>query len=190
MIVSFSGTAGTGKSTVAKMLAEKLGWPYYYIGGMRRKKAKERGLTLEEYNKLGEKDPSTDVEVDEYQKELGEKEDDFIIEGRTSWYFIPHSFKIFLDADLKVGAERIWRDIQKSDKRNEGKINSLKETEESLKNRMKSDKFRYKKYFGIDSFDKNNYDLVLDTTDLSAQETFDIIYSEVKKRLENQDNKR
>lgn len=56
----------------------------------------KRGMTLAEYNKLGETDPSTDIEVDEYQKKLGETEDNFIIEGRTSWHFIPHSLKFLL----------------------------------------------------------------------------------------------
>jgi CMP/dCMP kinase len=108
MIISFSGAEGAGKSTIAKMLAEKLNWPRYYMGGLRRQKAKERGLTLAQYNELGEKDPATDREVDEYQKELGEKEDNFIIEGRTSWYFIPHSIKIYLDVNDEEGAKRVY----------------------------------------------------------------------------------
>ena len=71
MIISFCGAEGAGKSTIAQMLAEKLGWPRYYMGGLRRQKARERGLSLEESNKLGESAPSTDLEVDMYQKELG-----------------------------------------------------------------------------------------------------------------------
>ena len=97
MIISLSGAPGSGKSTVAQMLADKLSWPRYYMGGLRREAAKKRGLSLAEYNKLGETDIKTDKEVDEYQRELGEKEDNFVIEGRTSWYFIPHSLKIYLD---------------------------------------------------------------------------------------------
>jgi cytidylate kinase len=131
MIISISGAEGSGKSTIAKMLAEKLGWPRYYIGGIRREKAKERGLTLEEYNKLGETDPSTDLEVDEYQKKLGETQDNFIIEGRTSWHFIPHSFKIFLDVSFEEGARRIWGNLQKDSSRNEG--NNLKSYEDVFK---------------------------------------------------------
>lgn len=182
MIISFCGVAGAGKSSVAKMLAERLGWPRYYIGGLRRQEAKEKGMTLEEYNKLGETDPSTDLEVDQYQKELGEKEDNFIIEGRTSWHFIPHSFKIFLDVDPKVGVQRVWKDLQKKNERNEEKAASLKEVEKNLKNRKKSDELRYKKYFGIDIYDKSHYDLVMDTTGMTVEETFDKVYKEVKKR--------
>jgi cytidylate kinase len=49
-------------------------------GWFASRKAKQRGLTLAEYNQLGETDPETDKEVDQYQRELGEKKDNFIIE--------------------------------------------------------------------------------------------------------------
>src|SRR4030042_2827527 len=105
MIISISGTPSSGKSTVAKMLAAKLSWPRFYIGGMRRERACELNMTLAEYNKWGETNPETDLSFDEYQKHLGETQDNFIIEGRTSWYFIPRSYKIFLDIDLKAAAK-------------------------------------------------------------------------------------
>lgn len=174
MIITISGAAGSGKSTIAKMLAEKLGWPRYYIGGLRRQKAKERGMTLAEYNKLGEADPSTDIEVDEYQKELGEEEDNFIIEGRTSWYFIPNSFKIYLDVNEKEGARRVFMELQKENKRNEDSaLDSYKDVLESMRGRIKSDKKRYEKYYDINVYDKNNYDCVVDTTGLSINEVFE-----------------
>jgi cytidylate kinase len=48
MIISIGGTHGSGKSTIAKMLAKKLNWPHYYMGGLRRETAKKKGLTLAE----------------------------------------------------------------------------------------------------------------------------------------------
>lgn len=176
MIISISGAAGSGKSTIAKMLAEKLGWPRYYIGGIRRQKAKEKGMTLAEYNKLGETDPSTDFEVDEYQKELGEKSDNFIMEGRTSWYFIPNSFKIYFDVDEKEGAKRILKDLQNSQKRNEGEnLKTLEDVLKSMRERKQSDIKRYKKYYNMNVYDKKNYDYVLDTTNLSVKEVFSAV---------------
>lgn len=184
MIISISGTAGSGKSTTSKMLAEKLGWPRYYIGGLRRQKAKEKGLTLAQYNKLGETDPSTDTEVDLYQKKLGETKDNFIIEGRTSWRFIPHSLKIYLDVERKEGAKRIYNELAEKDKRNEDKnLYTLENVIKSIEKREASDKKRYKKYFQIDAYDKNNYDFVLDTTDLSPKQVFDKVYSFIKSNL-------
>jgi CMP/dCMP kinase len=171
MIISFMGLPGSGKSTVAKLLAEKLNWPRYYIGGLRRQKAKDRGMTLAEYNKLGETDPQTDLEVDNYQTELGKTEDNFIIEGRTSWYFIPHSFKIYLDVNKKIGAQRIYNDLEKSKHRNEDvNLKTADDVLKSIKEREKSDAFRYKKYFGINVHDKKNYDLIIDTSNMAPDE--------------------
>jgi cytidylate kinase len=184
MIISISGAEGAGKSTIAKMLAAKLGWPRYYIGGIRREKARERGLTLEEYNKLGETDPSTDLEVDEYQKKLGETEDNFIIEGRTSWHFIPQSFKIFLDVSFEEGAKRIFSDLQKDASRNEGaNLKTYDDVLASIKSRRASDKSRYGKYFNIDVFDFKNYDFVLDATNLNIDHVFAQVFAEVEKHL-------
>jgi predicted cytidylate kinase len=182
MIISFSGAPGSGKSVIAQKLAKKLKWPHYYIGGLRREAAKKMGLTLAEYNKLGETDHKTDTEVDKYQKELGKKQDNFIIEGRTSWYFIPRSLKIYLDVDRTAAAKRIFADLKKKDnKRNEGK--NFKNWQEVLKieqNRMKSDKKRYKKYYNINVYNKKNYDFCLDTTELSINQVLTAVYKYVK----------
>lgn len=184
MIISFSGEAGSGKSTIAKMLAEKLNWPRYYIGGLRRQKAALRGLTLDEYNKLGETDPATDKEVDEYQTKLGQTKDNFIIEGRTSWHFIPHSFKIFLNVNEKIGAKRIFNELKGKDGRNEARrLNTIDDVIKSLKERKKSDILRYKKYFNINAYDKKNYDLVIDTSKKTAAQVFDEIYALIAKKL-------
>ncbi|MDD4901584.1 MAG: (d)CMP kinase [Patescibacteria group bacterium] len=189
MIISISGAEGSGKSTIAKMLAAKLGWPRYYIGGIRREKAKKRGLTLAEYNKLGETDPSTDLEVDEYQKKLGETSDNFIMEGRTSWHFIPQSFKIYLDVSFAEGAKRIFGALQKSGERNEGKnLKTYDDVLASIRSRRESDKLRYAKYFGIDVFDLKNYDFVLDTTNLNIDQVFKEVLGAIENKLKNEKN--
>ena len=185
MIISFAGNAGSGKSTVAEKIATALGWPRYYIGGLRRDRARELGLTLEEYNKLGENDPKTDLEVDEYQAKLAEKEDNFIIEGRTSWHFIPQSYKIFVDVSEKVGAERILQALKAKNNRNESPDEILTVEEMIIKNkqRKESDIVRYKKYYGIDAYNKQNFDFVVDTSGMTPEETFEVIYNHILAKI-------
>jgi cytidylate kinase len=186
MIISISGAHGSGKSTLAKKLAAQLGWPQYYMGGLRREAALKRGLTLAEYNKLGENDPQTDQEVDEYQKELGQTQDNFIIEGRTSWYFIPHSLKIYLDTDATVGAKRIWQDIQKNEiRKNEDKdMNSWQDVLASMEQRLKSDVERYRRYYNIDVHNRNHYDYYLDATNLTPEEVLEKVSDFVKSHID------
>ena len=187
MIVSISGNQGSGKSTIASMLAEELGWPRYYMGGLRREAAQKRGLTLAEYNKLGETDPTTDLEVDRYQEELGKTQDNFVIEGRTSWYFIPQSFKIFIYVSEEEGARRIFAQLQAKSsemRNNEDDFATYDEVLASVRQRRASDDKRYRQYFGIDVYNMSNYDFCLDTTNLTKEEVFDRVLSEVRKNID------
>lgn len=186
MIITVGGRPGSGKSTVARFIAEKLGYRYYYMGGLRRNMAQERGLTLRELNALGEKESWTDKEVDEYQKKLGTTEDNFVIDGRMSFFFIPHALKLFIDVAPRIGAERVYRDLQKADnQRNEdGSLTSVDAVLESHQNRLASDSKRYQQYYGIDVYDTKQYDYVLDTSSLTIPEACEKVLDFIKKRAE------
>ncbi len=180
MIISISGNEGSGKSTAAKALSEKLGMKRYYMGAIRRQKAAERGMTLDEYNKLGETDPTTDTEVEDYIKHLGATEANFIIESRTAWHFIPHSLKVFLQVDPREGARRIVEHLKEDSKgRNETNYQTIEEAVAGLAARKESDRKRYLKYYGIDIFNPANFDLIIDTTSISPEETLERIIQSI-----------
>jgi cytidylate kinase len=185
MILSISGVPGSGKTSAAKLLATSLGMKFYSVGDLRGKMALERGMTIDQLNALGEIDPSTDHDADEYQRKLGEMEDGFVIEGRLSWHFIPHSFKVLLLCDPTEAAKRIYAS-QKSvatRRQDEPEYADVDHAKRELEKRMASDRLRYRKYYDLDYQDTKNYDLVVDTTMLkSAQETAEVITAELKKR--------
>lgn len=185
MIITISGLPGSGKSVLTKGLAEKLAWTSFSMGNLRRRKAQELGMTLAEYNKLGETDPETDLAVDRYQEELGKKEDKFIIEGRTSWHFIPQALKIFLKVSPAIGAERIWYHLEQHDnERNEDHhLDSIEAVALSNEARLASDRLRYQKYFNIDVYDESHYDLVVDTTKLTPDAVLAKVYEFVINRI-------
>ncbi len=178
MIITISGMPGSGKTTVGKLLAKRLGFKFYSIGDLRGRMAMERGLTIDELNELGMEEDWTDKEVDEYQKELGRKEDDLVIDSWLGFHFIPHSIKVFLYVDPKVGAERIFRN-QREDEERKG---SVEEVYEMIKKRVEQTDKRYKKYYGISFRDRSHYDIVIDTTNLTPEEVVDRIVDEVRKR--------
>ena len=154
------------------------------MGQLRREAAKRRGMTLEEYNQLAMTDISTDLEVDEYQSKLGKEQDNFVIDGRTSWHFIPQSYKIFLTVDPQVGAERIFQELQQGGDRNEGyNLNTVEAVLNSNYERVNNDRKRYQQYFGIDVYDLANYDEVVDTTNLTIDEVIAKVRALVKERL-------
>ncbi len=177
MIITISGTPGSGKSTVAKILLQKLNAERIYVGGIRRDLAREKGLTLQELNEYARTHPETDVDVDQKAaaeaRHLEKKGKIVIVEGRTQFHFLPESIKVFIKVDPTVGAQRIWKDLQSKatqQERNEGNINSLEETKRSTQEREEIDAQRFLKYYGIDHRDQSQYDLVLDSTKESAEE--------------------
>src|SRR3989338_7586895 len=163
MIITISGLPGSGKSTIGKMLATKLGYKFYSIGDLRGKMALERGMTIDELNKLGEREQWTDRKVDTYLEKLSSTEDNCIIDGRLAFHFVPQAFKIFLTIDPRVAAERVL----KNPRPDEPKVKNAKELEKIMANRVKRDELRYKKYYKVDFQDKRHYNLVLDTTNLT-----------------------
>lgn len=185
MIITISGVPGSGKTSVGKIIAEKFGYPFYSVGALRGRMAMEKGMTLDEFNALGEKDSSTDTLADDYQKELAAKEKDFVMEGRLSWYFMPKSFKIFLGCDPAEAAKRI---SATANERPDEKLSSdLAEVQKTLEARLASDVRRYQKIYGLNYLDMGHYDLVLDTTPFkSAEETANRIFASLKPILDSQ----
>ena len=165
VIITISGTPGSGKSTIAKFLAKKINLKHYSTGDFMRKIAKERNITLAELGEIAEADLSIDQEIDNWSKKLGETEDNFIIDSRLAFHFIPQAVKIFLDADIKTRVKRIFKD-----KRPGESAKTKKDMEKEILQRQESESKRYKEYYNIDHFDKTNYDLLIDTTDLTPEE--------------------
>jgi len=183
MIISISGTPGSGKGTVSSLLAEKLGLKRISIGNtIMRPLAQEKGISVLELMELAKTDESIDRDADKKVVELGEKEDNFIIDSRTAFHFIPQSFKVFIKADFKEAAKRIWKDLQSDSKERkvEGKSQTIEELEKKLISRNEVDRKRYQKYYNFDFTDESQYDLVIDSTNLTPQEEVDKIVSALK----------
>ncbi|MAG91889.1 cytidylate kinase [Candidatus Woesearchaeota archaeon] len=176
MRITISGKAGSGKSTVAKQLSEKLNLNHYSIGDLMRMMASEKGLSLVEFNKLAEKDKSIDLELDNKLKALGKEKDNFVVDGRLAAFFIPNAeIKVFLETDDEVRAERIMKD-----QREHEKSKDLKEAIDNIRKREESEKKRYQEYYGVDYFDKKLYNLIVDTTNLKPEEVVEKIMEFVK----------
>ncbi|MBI2564894.1 cytidylate kinase family protein [Candidatus Woesearchaeota archaeon] len=169
MIITISGNPGSGKSTVGKLLAKNLGYKYYSIGDLMGKFAAEQGITIEELQERRKTNLKWDREIDNYQRQLGIEEDGFVLDSRLGWYFIPQSFKVFLDVDEKVGAERVFKNQRPDEKKYES-VNKLLNAQ---KQRIKADAEQWKKLYRINFLDHKNYAIIIDTTKLTAE---DIVY--------------
>ncbi len=178
MRITITGPPGSGKSTVARKLSERLDLKRYSAGDIRRDIARQEGMTLKELNKKDEKTHEADRAADEMLKRIGEEEDDFVAEGRLPAYFIPDSIKIFLDVDPKVGAERVMKTRKGLEN-----YSTVEEAQEKLAEREASDARRYRELYGIENYkDKSNFGLVIDTTNRKTEEVVEKILDFVKEK--------
>ncbi len=176
MKITITGKIGSGKSTVAKEIAKKLNYKYYSVGMLMGELALKRGISLMELSKIAEKDKEVDFYLDKRQKQIG-KENNLVMDSRLGFHFIPDSFKIFLDVQLEESARRVFQDRKN---RADEKFSSLQNAKNQIKAREESEKKRYNGYYKINPYDLKHYDLVVDTTEISADEVVEKILKELK----------
>lgn len=164
MIITISGTPGSGKNTLAEGLSAKYSWEHRSIGNWIGKLAREKENKNVNDFVSGELN-SVDEIVDNWLRERNEQGGNYIIDSRTAFHFIPNSIKIYLYVSPETGAERIFKD-QRSD---EMKYNSVEELITTNNKRIANEKKRYQKYVE-DCHNQDHYDLIIDTTNLTIEE--------------------
>mgnify|MGYP001270757293 CR=1 FL=1 len=164
LIITISGDLGSGKSVLAKALVDYWGAEAYSTGTIQRKMAEERGITTLELNRLAETDKSIDDEIDGNFAKLSQTDRNLVVDSRMAWHFIPDSFKIKLEVNPVLAAERIIA----ANRENE-KYGDFDTTLKGLKGRKSSERERFQKYYNVDIEDQDNYDLVIETTDVTPQ---------------------
>ena len=143
-----------------------LGKRHVSAGDFMRDMASEQGMTILEFSRTAENRESIDHEIDDRTVRLSQESDDFVIDARLGWHFIPHSFKVFLEVTPDVAAERIYRAQRGSEKENV----TLEDTLTAIERRTESERQRYEKYYGIDYAEHSQYDLVVDTSDMTIDQ--------------------
>lgn len=178
LVVAISGRPGSGKSTVARLLASRLGLEHVSAGDFMREMAAERGISVLELSRIAEQDDVIDREIDARSQRLGESGRSVVIDSRLAWHFIPHAVKVFLDVNLEVAARRIFGAGRESEAENV----DLESTVQATMERAASESLRYQQYYGIDYLDAANYDIVLDTSELDAGSVADTLVTMIEAR--------
>jgi predicted cytidylate kinase len=169
--IVLNGDLGSGKSTVSRLLAERLGIRRISVGNLYREMARQRGLTALQLNLHAELDDKIDFYVDQLQKDIAAGGEQLIVDSRLAWFFFSAALKVHLIADPAVAAERALSrpgDTVES-------YTSVAEAIERIAERSESERIRFLNRYGADKTRWANYDLVLDSTSASPAEIADRI---------------
>ena len=168
MIITLGGLPGSGKTTVARILADSLKMEYINAGDIFRNLAAKKGMTLEEFGFFAERNPNIDRAIDKKLLEIARR-DNVILEGRLAGIMLElndvEALKVWLEAPLEVRVERV-------------KGRDAKSTEAALSDtqtREKSEWDRYYNIYHVDIRDLSVYNMVVQTKDRTPEEIADEI---------------
>lgn len=147
-------------------------------GDFMREMASERGLTILELSRIAQEGDAIDREIDARTVRLAEESDDFVMDARLGWHFIPQSFKVFLEVLPEVAAERIFGAQRGAEHENV----TLEETTRAIEARTISEQTRYMDYYALDYADHSQYDLVVDTSEKTIEEVVGAVLSAIEAR--------
>jgi cytidylate kinase len=173
IVICISGMTGSGKSTVAKRLADKYGLDYFSGGNALKTLAQEEGYnpdvtgwweTAEGLRFLQQRmgDPAFDKRIDEKLLELTEQ-GNIILDSWTMPWLLNGGFKVWLEASPQVRAKRVM---------NRDSI-SIEEAVKALTEKDEQTRQIYKSLYGFDlGNDLSPFNLVLATDELNPDEVF------------------
>lgn len=172
MKITISGPPGSGTTTVAKIVSERLNLKLISAGEVFRQLAAQRGMTIEEFSKYAEQNPEIDTLIDKTQKELAEAEKDAVIEGRLSgWMIKDADLKVWIFADAEIRYSRIAKREKKD----------IAVVRHETRLREEAEKRRYQKFYSIDIDNWRIYDLIVNSGRFDAETIAEIIITAAKK---------
>lgn len=183
-IITIAGRPGSGKSTTAKAVAAELGYQHFSSGDLFRALGKERGLDVLQTNLTAEQNAEVDHLVDERLQAMGEQEDQLVVDSRLAWHWMSRSYKVFLDLDLKVAADRILANMDEARLASENIHRDPAEYAKLLQQRLDSESRRYKALYAVDPYDTSNYDLIIDTETSNIEQTIEQVLQGFRTWLE------
>ena len=186
MIITVTGKPCSGKGTASKLFCSKYNFDYVCAGDIMRNIAAKKGYAnVLEFQQLDPNVKDVDKFIDNQIADIGTKRvnDNLLIDSRLAWHFAKKSFKVFIDVDITTAGERLLN----AHRENESTKN-IDHAKQLLTNRWKTENDRYLEIYNIDNTHIENYDLMINSTNLTPEQIADIIYKNYKKFVKNAKN--
>lgn len=169
--ITIFGLEGTGTRSAGKTLAEFLGYNFLSSEQLFKRKANELGIEFCKFEEFCRRNPKYDLELDRSIAEFGRKKDNFVVESRLAYHFIPDSIKVKFICSYYTRVRRVANRhgipfSSASEKTNARESAAIK---------------RYRQFYSINRLAPDNkFDLIIETSHKSVPEIVAIIISKFK----------
>ena len=167
-MICISGNIAVGKTEVAALLSKRLGYGLYKASESFRALARENNMDLVAFNDYVKANPDIDRNIEAKTKEIIDAQDNMVIDARLGFFLAPKAFRVYMVANETVAAQRLFKACASRGK--EEKYSSVEQAKKAIKVRETSEQERYLKLYNVDIHDMDNYDYVIDTTNLNSDE--------------------
>jgi len=179
MIITITGKPCSGKGTVSKLFCKKYNFELKSIGDMMRQIALDHGYQTildfqQNYKKMHEIDNMVDEQTANFGKQNINK--DVVFDSRLAWYFIPGSFKVFIDVSWNTAGNRLMLANREHEK-----AESEEQAVKLLKARWQAENDRYTHLYNTNNLNPKNYNIIINSDNKTPEEIADEIYLEYKK---------
>ncbi len=180
-IITITGDHASGQGTLSNNLNKELGYEIYRNGQYVRSLAAQKGVSIAEFQEYIDKHPELDRQIENSAKNYAANHDNLIIDAKLGFYAVPNSFKVYLKVDIDVAAKRALLDEKRKETEN---YTSVEDAKKQILYRFNEENKRWLDTYGVDRCDMNNYDIVIDTTNLSPEQVKNIVLEGYYKWLE------
>lgn len=180
--ITISGRIGTGKSTLADNLAEKLNWDVMDGGKIFRRLANDLGISIVEKTKIPDQ---IDIEFEATVKKILETKNHQIIQSHLAGYVaqgISGVYKILVVCENKLGEDKSSIRIDRLMNRD---LLSIDQAKNDVYKREEEHLIKFRRlYANNDSnwvyWDRRYYDLVVNTYSLNKIEATEFVIRNLK----------
>src|SRR5689334_25429572 len=102
--VVLNGDLGSGKTTVSRLLAARLGIRRISVGELYRAMAEEHGMTALQINLHAELDDKIDHLVDQMQRDIAASGERARVDSRLAWHFFADAVRVHVDPERDAAA--------------------------------------------------------------------------------------
>lgn len=179
--IILSGLAGSGKSSVGKELAHRLGYSFRSAGFYAREEARKQGITIQELQVQLEKEPEFDRQLDDQLVAWGKSTDCWVMDYRLGFALLPQASSIYLVVEDAEAARRIGMASRSEEFSGKETIDRMLT---SIRERNKNMQSRLRRLYGVDFTDTSEYNHIIPTDGLTVEQVTDTILLKLQETLE------